>query len=153
MRGSSSSSPREMMLPVSRLSQKMLWSEPYISCHPGGELMDSQSRPPPPPPAHPIPRAASCSPRDSRLTAATPEKTVSLDNFLITPRMKPMFRKTNLDLAGGSPVHRMENKKFLWETQVGRWEEVDSASAHPPLFSPENIEEGMIKKERSLNVT
>ena len=41
------------------------------------------------------------------------KKTVSLDNFLITPRMKPTLRKTNLGLAGGRPVHRMEDKKFL----------------------------------------
>lgn len=74
MRRSSPSSPREKMLPVYRLSQKMLWSEPYISCGPGGELTDSQSGPLPPPPARPIPRAAARSPRDSRLTSASPEK-------------------------------------------------------------------------------
>lgn len=70
--------------------------------------------------------------------------------------MKPTLRKTNLGLAGGRPVHRMENKKFLWDTQVGRREEVDSASAYPPyppLLSLENTEERMIKKGRSFNVT
>lgn len=67
--------------------------------------------------------------------------------------MKPTLRKTNLGLAGGRPVHRMENKNFLWDTQEERLEEVDSASAYPPPLSPENTEEQMIKKERSFNVT
>lgn len=153
MRCSSPSSPREKMLLVSRLSQKMLWSEPYISCWPGVSSWT----------ANPGPRSRHLPILSQGLLPAPPEiaglpqllrkKTVSLDNFLITPRMKPTLRKTNLGLAGGRPVHRMENKNFLWEIQMGRQKEIDSASARPPRLSPEDTEEGMIKKERSLNVT
>lgn len=67
--------------------------------------------------------------------------------------MKPMLRKTNLGLAGGRPVHRMENKNFLWEIQMGRQKEIDSASAPSSALSRGHVREGMIKKERSLNVT